>query len=353
MLVQKRQPRVVPTKAQPPARRRRRIRRRNQAQSRIQLSDCAMSYALALANPWDGPLACVPSFPALLTRKFRTFIRGEFSTSTTSGFGFVCIDPLSMATSDNIQQCAATVAGYLGNTIELHSPTVGVRFFQSNSDYTANTFNPVGLGANVRIVSAGLRIKTATTVFNTGGIVQKLQEPNHNSLENFSVVDMLEYSEAERSTLVPGEWYSLYYKPVTVNELQNFFSSNSFANNPAAGAYVNEASNYMGIIVNSALVASGFIFEAFATFEASGGAIRGKTLSEVDPVGLGKVQSISADPEFSNHAPSVLEGLVRGVKRGLETAGEQAVNLAYQYGKYRVGEYLTRGVRTDTRVIMP
>lgn len=337
-----RQPRKQKSKSTP--------KRRTSRPPRFPLSICAREYAASLANPMNGPLACIPSYPALETRKFRCYHRGTLTTSASS-YGFVCADPLSFSAND--QQAALTYSspGYLGATIEGNPLVVGVTAGASNSDYVTADFAAVGNFDNVRQVSALLRVKYAGTNLNSGGTIYRLIEPNHTSLQAASINDFSLYLETVRDTIVPGKWYSLFYRPVTVNELSNFFTNQAFFGTPVAATKQAIANYYMGIQIVSAAASQPFIFEFWVTYEASGPTIRGKTPSHVDNIGLGNIQNVQSTPGYDTNAPGVLSQFLNSAGRyAAETLVNEGVNYGVGYGKYKVNEYLS-GRKFDNSMI--
>jgi len=278
------------------------------------LSPCAFNYAACLANPFTGPMGCVPTFPALMTRKFRVFSRGILVTSTTTSTGFICCDPLNFACND--RACLFyTGAGYLVNGFMDMSGVAGVTSAVSNSDYSFNQFaDPVG--ANLRVVGFGIRIMYEGSMTNEGGLVCGLQEPDHQTLQAYSMADMGIYDESRRYTVRRGVWYTINYKPVNNGDL--IMSTNAQFPSLIYVAATKSATigNYLGFLIQSATAATPFLFEVYGVYEASGPPIRGKSQTEVDYHGFSKVQTATADMNFDHDGTTMwtnLKSVVSGV----------------------------------------
>jgi len=321
------------------------LRKKSQLRSsnnniRPRLSECAGMYAMSLANPYTGPLACVPTFPSITTRKFRTFVRGVFNCGTV--IGFIVMDPFSMAFNNNTQAVVSSALGFLGPNIDFSAIAANVSRYASNSDYTQADFGDE-MGQGLRVVSAGLRVQYAGSLLNVGGISYSLQEPNHVSLQNYTLSDMGAYNESERERIEPEGWISLYYKPVVNDEISLFRNQDYAAVAPASGAYSSSLTNYLGIMLYPSSVGSLFNFEAYATFEASGAEIRGKTPSSSDPVGFGAIDSITANSNFDHTAPSL-------IGKFLKESSFKVGQYALEYGKAQITNLITQP--TSTRLFI-
>lgn len=292
------------------------------------ISTCALKYAACLANPFTGPMGCVPTFPGLSTRKMRCFCRGYMVTGTMN-YGFVAADPLSCVTNDQ-DTIAFTAATYTGNSIELSHPmvpTVGVAFASTNSDFSFAEFDDPG-GASARVVGFGIRMKYVGTELNLGGSYFSLQQPNHQSIQNYNINDFGEYNECKKADVQRGQWITLLYKPSLTSEL-NLSSANNFPSiSFTSGTYSFLNSFYMGVLVISALPAQPFMWEIFGVYEISGGLVRGKSPSEVDYHGFSKVTSHTAASDFDHNGGHKSEGLMARLESSLERTGERLLGRA-------------------------
>lgn len=285
------------------------------------LSKCAADYARCLANPFSGPLACVPSFPATSSLKSRVWIKGVFSTGT-SGIGFIAADPSSMCVYNPPANAATffTLPGFAGTDMNFGSANVG--FASSNAVNAAGNVSPSGVV--YRVVSCGLRIRYIGTELNRGGIILGLHDLNHNSLyeRDFASIDGEINSVRFR---VDREWKTVLYKPV-IDTDDNFASA--FPTFTPSG---NDNSFYMGFIVSSptATIPESYEYEIYGVYEFQGRIIRGQTPSHFDPVGYAAAHSVSQSPTqmipFSGpaevHEQSFLQKTVGYLEDGISVAG--------------------------------
>lgn len=248
------------------------------------LSGCARDYARALVNPFTGPLACVPSFPALMTRRMRCWSKGTFTTSSTNSFGYILAEPTNMVVNDVDAVACSTAASNVTVAANTVAGDPNIALFRSNSEYVQAQ---IGSGAGLvqyRIVAMGIRIRYIGTNLNQGGIINGLHEPDHDTLVGNGISQFDAQTEARRLP-VTRNWATVVFKPV--NSV-NF----NFAN--ATGGSSTNTAWYMGFVLQSAVPSQTYEFEVYAIYELEGRIIRGKTPSHADPVGLSSVTAVAA-----------------------------------------------------------
>lgn len=255
----------------------------------IKLSPCAKDYLACLANPSSGPLACIPDYPALFSRRMRTWVKGTFSTSSTAGpglgLGFIVFDPLRSLANDTTGCVVTSTTATATNTIVIDAATA--QTFNSNSDQVLANYGP-GIGfAQGRVVAAALRIRYIGTELNRGGQAVGLMQPNHQSFQN-TTLGGLDSFEQSRRFKVGEKWMTVLYRPVDNNDLQ-------YVADPTQGTAALPGSIdafYMGFAVRDpggTANPMAFEFEAYSVLEIQGNNIRGQTPSAFDPVGFGVV----------------------------------------------------------------
>jgi hypothetical protein len=286
-------------------------------QRKSALSDCTHEYACCLVNPFTGPLACVPNFPVLQTRKVRYFARGNFSTGV-SGIGWIACDPNYGVTSD-FAMTFFTLPAYTLNVVNFADTNVG--FSSSNSDYVHTVFGASGTGAEWRVVSCGLRIRYTSTELNRGGQIFALTEPSHNSVQNFSQGDINGYTETKWFPVTDRDWVTIVWYPILSYEFD--FSNTFILFNPVGGAYLAQASFPMVFYITAPGTPITFDYECFAVYELNGLHIQGKTVSHADASGFASVHSAIAsdrilDP-YNANAMSVERKAVRKTQDQLLT----------------------------------
>jgi hypothetical protein len=248
------------------------------------LSPCAMKYARCLANPFTGPEACIPSFPAVLSKKVRVFAKGVFTTSSTTNIGFILLTPTNFI-ANNLGGCFTTDSTFAGTAFT--NAGTGVINNGSNSEYSAASFGSGVTLAKYRMVSAGIRVRYIGTNLNLGGQLVAYQDPDHQSLITRTITDIDGETESRRLPYSRDKWSKVLYRPAydEENNFQAVFP-------PIAGA-----TQFMGIITESAVASQPFEWETFAVFEVIGRNVRAKTLSEVDPAGYAAVHTASLHPQ--------------------------------------------------------
>lgn len=248
------------------------------------LSACASDYARALANPFTGPLACVPSFPAFLTRRARVYCKGVLTTSSTNSFGYILAEPTNMVANDIDAVSVSTAASAVTAAQNTVAGDAAIALFRTNSEYTQAQF---GTGAGLlqyRVVAMGIRVRYIGTNLNEGGILIGLHEPDHDTLVGSGITQFDAQVESRRM-IVGKRWTTVLYKPV------NSVDANLRPNFALAST---NTAWYMGFVIQSAVTAQNFEFEVYAIHELEGRTLRGKTPSHSDPVGYSSVSSVAA-----------------------------------------------------------
>lgn len=237
----------------------------------VQLSACAADYARALANPFDGPLACIPDFPALFSSRQRMWAKGSFSTGT-AGFGFVTLSPSLASVSDatcGIFTTSAYTAAAVTNTA-----TTGATAYSTNSQYLTADIGAGTQVAQYRVVAAGLRVRYRGTELNRGGTRYAFADPTHTSVNLLTVTTLLAEPEALEMNM-DRQWVNVLYRPVFNTETQ--YSSDTTI-----------IPQCMLVAVQAADAATSLSFEwqSYVVVEYQGRNIKGMIPSHSDPTGF-------------------------------------------------------------------
>jgi hypothetical protein len=278
------------------------------------LSPCALEYAMAVANPVSGPLACLPVWPSLLTRKFRVWCKGVGSTGTV-GIGYLVMDPWQAIAND--QNCVFyTDSTFTGNTIIQSGP--GTFGAASNSDYPSVTFAPTAQSSQYRLTVALLRIRYDGTELNRGGQIISYSDPNHSSVVGMGPVDFLSNTECVRHPM-RREWISLTY--VTAQSPERDFQPY-----PPVGFGLSYSAGFL-VVSTSPTIPVPFEWEAYYVFEATGKQIRGLSQSKADTPGFEHLNSSANEVTTrgstlsdAQRLQSLLGKVVGGVKQISDTA---------------------------------
>lgn len=160
--------------------------RRQRRRSNLQLSKCALKYALAISDPFHPSArnACLPVFPSVPSQKVTAFSRFTMQIGT-GGTGFVAVSPtLANNTVATFYSNASFVGTALNLTTASNTLTLGVSSgFLPNIPYNAaDLAGGIANGAlNIsgRIVSCGLRVTYTGTTMNESGVYYAFVDPNH------------------------------------------------------------------------------------------------------------------------------------------------------------------------------
>jgi hypothetical protein len=250
------------------------------------LSQCATDYARCLVNPFTGPLACVPNFPALKSRKFRVWAKGTLSTGS-AGIGFLWQDP-QLGINNDVDSVLYTTNTFPGNsfTVAGGGEVIGAA---TNSDYTSSQISASGI--TYRVVSSGIRVRYISTELNRGGQIVALSDTNHNSLIGRTIQDLDAEINSKRFP-VNREWTTVTMRPVRDGD-------DEFGTNPAgAPTDASQIAWYQGIMIQSPGVDVDYEWESYTVYEAQGANVRGMTPSHVDPNGYA---SVNAMTNFTKH----------------------------------------------------
>jgi hypothetical protein len=282
------------------------------------LSACAAQYGQTLANPFTGPLGCVPEYPSLPSLKARVYAKGSFSTGA-AGFGTIAVDPERSVVNDNSCVLFST-ASYAGTTMSTDPTAVGISSAMSNATYAQADIGNSAADVAFRVVGSGLKIRYTGTQLNMGGVKICLHDPTHANLALRTESEM----DAEKQSVrisVTREWTTVLYRPVARNEL-NYRGT--------IQAHTDTNAFYMGILIQSAdpSLTLPFEFEFFTVVEYQGRIVRGQTPTHADPVGAAaasfvtQVSSALQPSNASDHqrSSSIVQHMASYVAHGMSRA---------------------------------
>lgn len=266
----------------------------------VVLSKCATDYGRALSNPFTGPLACVPIAPSVYSLKVRTWVKGEFRTSSTgaspTGVGFICVDPYCGVTYD-IPCVIHSDAAYQGTTVAYGA--AGTSSHYSNSAYAAGNFGDGATTAQYRIVASGLRIRYIGTELNRGGTIIAFRDPTGSSTIGQDITTLLAEVESKKFP-VNRVWTTLCWRPSQINDY-------GFNKDPST-TDTNLLFGPICMIVESPdpSIGAAFEYEFSSVYEINGKNVRGQTLTTVDVNGQSAIASTSLHSEaMKAHQSSV------------------------------------------------
>jgi hypothetical protein len=167
------------------------------ASTAVRMSECAMKYALAIAEPFNPSAfgACVPDGASELTMK-RHSKQVIPLTIGTAGYAYALFMPTVANDAPNVLYTTPTYSGVggtgtafsatntLSSTVTYSCPST-LPFtstnFSNNSQYNdeANAYG--------RVVSMGIKCQYTGTTLNEGGLVYVYSDPNHENVSGLSV----------------------------------------------------------------------------------------------------------------------------------------------------------------------
>jgi hypothetical protein len=253
----------------------------------VKMGGCSVEYGRSLVNPFTGPSACVPTYPVSKTRKMRVFTRGTFSTSNTTGFGFVVADPQRGVCNDLNTVFASLASGVQAN---VDWTTAGnAAGANSNSDYAFAQLGEGNTQFNYKVVSCGLKIRYTGTELDRGGQLIGLQDQDHQSMY-LRTLASIDGEETSRRFPVNRKWKRVLYRPLDSHDLD--FQSAVYTYTAAP----TDVNFYMAFICQAPDPAVSLVFEweYFSNYEIIGRNVRGLTDSHVDPVGAAAAQAVVA-----------------------------------------------------------
>ena len=281
----------------------------------LQLSKCATIYGTALCRPfaWLDTMGkgkdkisrtsamespCIPMFPAIRTRKFYAFVRGNMGIQTATNHGCISFAPWRLANNNATNTCvsspviystgATAIADATFNELDTGTAWTGGAV-SLNTDYTTASLvvNSSGQGVKYRVVGAGLRIKYTGAPLSRQGLVHAIEEPDHYSLSGLSVTEIGKYDNYYSEQLSNG-WHTLTYTPVQQEEFE--FEKDPMAN--VTWSTDPRAKHFIGFIitgVSPTATGDSFQYEAVVHYEAIGSLVKGKTETMIDPIGTAAV----------------------------------------------------------------
>jgi len=229
--------------------------------------------------------------------------------------------------ASNDQACAAvTSTAYAGS----HLPSVadtGAVIVHQNSPYAAADFSPTGV--QVRLVSAGLKVRFVGTKLNQGGVCFPFLEPDLGDITGYTANDIAAFDQYFQGIDFNTDWVSITYTPRHPADFEYSASSQPLTGQKPC----------MGILIQSATPNQPFEYVWTAHWEVIGRNARGKTLSHTyantDKIISGASQfpprassSIQNAPRPEGLAVQVGQNLMAHGAGVIETLGKGAMNIA-------------------------
>jgi hypothetical protein len=285
-------------------------RQARQTTSQSYLSPCVRDYAQALVDPFDGPLACVPSsYPPIPTFKTRVWARGTFSTGT-QGVGFVLVNPYRIFANDGSGVCKSETT-YAQSGFPVSSGDVGVTIVNPNAPYSTAQISETNTGIQFRIVSVGARVWYVGSELNLQGEYFALRHPDNESLLSITSSLVLGFPSARRAVITNGRApIDVTWIPMKPKDLEfNGTLTPGLSSLGILGTGPNGSANI-------------FAYEVYGIVEYIGYGVPARTPSSADPAGFAAVLTAAqsegdtwygsardAAASLLSHAKSAVTGL--------------------------------------------
>lgn len=263
-------------KARPPRRAKSSKVAHGRPNQRSGLSQCAQEYAAAVVDPFDGPLACVPSsFPPIPSWKTRIWQKGTFSTGT-NGVGFVVVAPRNFYTSDGGGVSKSTIT-YAGAGFPGTYSGAGITQANSNAPYPQASIGEAAKLAQFRQVALGIRVWYVGSELSIQGEMVALRQPDNESVLGLTMDETLAFPSSRRVAISSARApLDVRWTPMKPKELEfqgvvdNNFCLGILATGPNASANI-------------------FSYEVYAIGEYIGYNVPNRSPSHADPAGFAAV----------------------------------------------------------------
>lgn len=306
-----------------------------QMNSTNQLSPCARDYAFSLRDPFDGPLACVPSsYPPIPTLKMRIFSRG-IGTIGTAGYGFVMVVPRRMAAND-IGGAYYSGATFPDAKFPASLSGTGVSVANSNAPFAyaaLGSGTPTSVTAQYRIVSVGVRSWFTGTELNVSGESMGFRHPDNDSIVGLTYSDLLAFDSTRRvSESSARPVLETLWIPVKPTELEFVGTIDDVA--PLGH-------------LRAGVAGQTFSWECYALMEYIGRSVPGKSSSHADPAGFAAVLTAAQNEgdTWIGSARAAGASLVNAASRGLSALSGAAGTFASKNGANLVSAAASMAVR--------
>jgi len=281
---------------------------------------CGLEYATSLVNPFDFSLnPCIPRMPSVPSRKLCTYTSGLGNTSGTTSYGGVTA--YMTASNGPIPCLAVTGTAYTGSGLP-SSVDTGVTAVGQNSPYADTDFSATGV--QVRLVSAGLKVRFVGTKLNQGGTCFPFLEPDLGDVTGYTANNITGFDQYLQGIEFSNNWVSINFAPRHPGDFDYEASSQPLTGQKPC----------MGILIQSAIPNQPFEYVWTAHWEVIGRNARGKTLShtypntdkiisgasQLPPRALSTIQNVSRPEQLAvqvghnlmTHGAGVIETLGRG-----------------------------------------
>jgi hypothetical protein len=233
---------------------------------------------MALVDPENAPLACVPSeYPPLPSQKIRCFARGT-AVVGTAGYGFVSVDPKAIVAQNQPAVIYSAVPGtFAGDTFAV-SGTAGTATSTVSTPYALVSFGAGNTLIRYRLVGCALKAYYSNTEMNLSGLLIGVRHPDNAALAGLTNAQV---------TAIPG------VKLVAIDSKRVPMHVHWIPTDPTDVEYSGTVGTNLpsqGILFSGIASTSNWItWEVWGIFEAVGMSVMSRTMSHADPEGFSAV----------------------------------------------------------------
>jgi hypothetical protein len=200
------------------------------ARRRFLLSPVSLRWALAREKPWSQPPAGIPAYPCPASMKTVSFARGNLSTSSNTGVGFIQVAHDYIAGNDSSGITYST-ADFLGVTSAVTG--TGVSSASLNTPFANADFGvDPHTDAKWRVAALGLRVRYKGKALDAGGSCYGMESSDHSNLNGSSTTEMLSHRQTARWSVEScgRQWRSVVFHHLDHDELEYSGSTASATN---------------------------------------------------------------------------------------------------------------------------
>jgi hypothetical protein len=307
---------------------------------KVHIPECTRHYAQALADPFSlNADVCIPDTHSVPSKKAKFILRGAGSTQANK-LGYIFANPFYVA-NDYLQiidggdtKEMATISctdgtGSLTYVDVLHNDTSPngievtptLRAPYRLADYDSS---PTGvpqattIGAQVRVVGAGLRVRYTGTKLNEGGTILIAKRQDGESFDNFTY-DSISAIMNTQVRQFGNKWHQVSYTPVQPDDYDycrnGAFGSTEGAPVLTAAECKKAARHHLGFVIKSAAASQPFEWEYVVHIEFLGKIIDNISRSHSDIVGLSAVRNAlnAASPTEAQSGPGFFTKLMSSI----------------------------------------
>lgn len=309
-------------------------------QKQLQLPECTRNYAKALADPFSlSQEVCIPDTHSVPSRKAKFVIRGTGATQANN-LGWVFANPFHVA-NNSLEFLAGVDTAFTGTIAASDGTGVGTAIIMYRNQTTPNGVqdtplvrapyaitdydtgpegNPQSttIGAQARVVGAGLRVRYTGTRLNEGGTILIAKRQDGESFDNFTFTSISSIMNTQVRPL-GSSWHQVSYTPVQPEDYDycrnGVFGSDEAITTINQAAVLKATRHHMGFVLKSAAASQPFEWEYVVHVEFLGKIIDNVTRSHSDIVGLSAIRNamMSQPPDQPQSGPSFFNRLMTSV----------------------------------------